>query len=114
MTTKLLFDHNLPMRLVSRLEDIFVGASHVYLAGLSTASDLEIWRFASKNNYAITTKDSDFNDLSILLGTPPKVIWLRIGNATVKECEMILRKHHITIANFLAMPDTRLLSIERN
>jgi predicted nuclease of predicted toxin-antitoxin system len=113
MTPRLLYDNNLPYRLINRLEDIFPGASHVYVAGMNESSDLEIWRFASENNYAIVTKDSDFSDLSILLGAPPKVIWLRIGNASVKDCHVILRSHYATIIDFLDDPDTQLLSIAR-
>lgn len=113
MSARLLFDHNLPMRLVMRLENIFTDANHVYYAGLDKASDLKVWQFARDNNYAIVTKDSDFSDMSILLGMPPKVIWLRIGNASVKECEAILRKHHQAITTFLDEPNARLLSIGR-
>ena len=33
-----------------------------------------------KNGFIIVTKDSDFQELSILRGEPPKVIWLKCGN----------------------------------
>jgi predicted nuclease of predicted toxin-antitoxin system len=111
MTARLLFDHNLPMRLIMRLGDIFQDANHVYLAGLDQAPDSEIRQFARDHDYAIVTKDSDFSDLSILLGAPPKVIWLRIGNASVKECEIVLRNHYLPIAVFLDAPDVSLMSI---
>lgn len=113
MKTKLLFDHNLPMQLITRLKNIFPDANHVYLAGLSESTDLEIWQFARENDYAIVTKDSDFNDLSILFGAPPKVIWLRIGNASVADCEQHLQKSHQAIIDFLDAPNTQLLSIAR-
>jgi predicted nuclease of predicted toxin-antitoxin system len=40
--------------------------------------------FAKQQGLTIVTFDSDFYDLVTLLGNPPKVIWLRIGN-TRKE-----------------------------
>jgi predicted nuclease of predicted toxin-antitoxin system len=38
-------------------------------------------------------KDSDFNDLSVPHGFPPKMIWLRIGNSTTASIETIVRNH---------------------
>jgi predicted nuclease of predicted toxin-antitoxin system len=102
------------MRLVERLKDIFPGTNHVYVTGLSEATDLEIWQFAREHNYAIVSKDSDFNDLSILLGAPPKVIWLRIGNAFVQGCELTIRKYYQAIVDFLENPHTSLFSIDRS
>lgn len=42
----------------------------------------------------IVTKDSDFSDLCILLGFPPKVIWIRRGNCSSRDIEAILRDHN--------------------
>lgn len=114
MTDNLLFDHNLPTRLVTRLADIFQSSNHVYLVNLNQATDQEVWEFARENNYTIVTKDSDFNDLSILMGAPPKVVWLRIGNASAQECESVLRKHHRAIVDFLDSPYERLLVLGRD
>ena len=78
---KLLFDHNLSSRLVSRLTHRYPNASHVGLVGLERAADLTVWRYAQTNDYIIVTKDSDFNDVSVLRGFPPKVIWLHLGSS---------------------------------
>ncbi len=40
---KLLFDHNLSSRLVSRLADRYPNTSHVALVGLERATDLTVW-----------------------------------------------------------------------
>jgi len=32
------------------------------------------------NDYAIVTHDADFEELAIMLGSPPPIIWLRTGN----------------------------------
>jgi predicted nuclease of predicted toxin-antitoxin system len=43
---KLLFDHNLPPLLVSRLQDLFPQSQHVFTIGLDRASDLQIREYA--------------------------------------------------------------------
>jgi predicted nuclease of predicted toxin-antitoxin system len=97
---RLLFDHNLSPRLVARLIDLYSDANHVSLVGLDRASDREVWDYAASHDCVIVTKDSDFDDLSLLLGFPPKVIWLRIGNCTTSQIETISRHHHPLIVSF--------------
>ena len=95
---KLLFDHNLPPRLVSRLRDLFPNSEHVFAIGLDRATDLEIREHAKRENLAIVTKDADFSDLCVLRGFPPKVIWIRRGNCSANDLEQLLREHHQQIA----------------
>lgn len=90
---KLLFDHNLSPRLVSRLADIYPNAEHVYLIGLDQADDDAVWAYALQNECLIVTKDSDFNELSMIRGFPPKIIWIRRGNCTTSQIEAIMRSH---------------------
>jgi predicted nuclease of predicted toxin-antitoxin system len=108
---KLLFDHHLSRKLVGRLDALFPGSSHVAFHGLSDAEDSAIWTFAAQEGYTIVTKDSDFNDLSALRGLPPKVIWIRIGNCTTTEVELLLRRHAAAINHFLTDTSERLLEI---
>jgi predicted nuclease of predicted toxin-antitoxin system len=108
---KLLFDHNLSPRLVARLFDLFPDASHVSLVGLDQASDLIVWHFAGVKEFTLVTKDSDFDDLSLLRGFPPKVIWLRIGNCTTQQIEQVLRLHHPVIVDFGNDPTAGVLVI---
>ncbi len=49
--------------------------------GLSEADDSEIWDVAKSKGFCMVTQDADFADRSRLYGSPPKVIWLRCGNA---------------------------------
>ena len=79
---RLLLDNNLSPRLVQRLEDIFPETNHVALLGLDQATDTVVWDTAQEQGYTLISKDSDFNDLLMAKGFPPKVIWLRIGNCT--------------------------------
>jgi predicted nuclease of predicted toxin-antitoxin system len=73
---------------------VFPESAHVYDLGLSQKADLEIWEFARKNDYVIVTKDSDFHELTILFGFPPKVIWIRRGNCSTHQIEDILRTNY--------------------
>lgn len=64
------------------------------------ASDVAIWEHARARGFAIVTLDADFADLSVLHGHPPKVIWLRCGNATVQRVAELFRRNHAAILAF--------------
>ena len=57
------------------------------------AADTEIWEYARLRGFVIVSKDSDFQARSLLYGSPPKFIWLRLGNCPVKPIEDLLRNH---------------------
>ncbi len=97
---KLLFDHNLSPRLVKRLGDLYPNSNHLFNLNLDTAEDSFIWQYARDNDFTIVTKDSDFSELSLLTGFPPKVIWIRIGNCTTNDIESLIRLHSEKIENF--------------
>jgi predicted nuclease of predicted toxin-antitoxin system len=84
---RLLFDENLSPRLVGLLHDPYRGSRHVEDLGLRGQSDRTIWDYARQNEYVIVSKDNDFRQLSFLLGPPPKVIWLSVGNAGTEELD---------------------------
>lgn len=94
---KLLFDQNLSPRLVNCLTDLYPDSNHVYLLGIDQASDKEIWEYAQREGFLIVTKDADFSDLCMLLGFPPKVIWIRRGNCRTADIEMMLRHHYFYV-----------------
>jgi len=88
---KLLFDQNLSPRLVRLLADLFPGSVHVMELGADRAPDDAVWGLARDGGFAIVSKDGDFQVRSVLLGHPPKVIWLRVGNAGTPEIAGLLR-----------------------
>ena len=49
----------------------------------------------------IVSKDSDFAERSVLLGSPPKVIWLRAANCTTLEIESLLRNGASLVTRFM-------------
>jgi predicted nuclease of predicted toxin-antitoxin system len=88
---RLLFDQNLSHRLLGLLDDLFPGSLHVRLLGLAAADDLTIWNYARDHDLVIVTQDSDYSDWNKLRGAPPKIIWLRCGNASVDQIHSKLR-----------------------
>ena len=106
---KLLFDENLSSRLVSALAGQFPNSSHVNLIGLAGATDLEIWAYARERDFSVVSKDDDFRSLSLVNGAPPKVIWLRIGNASTAAIEAFIRSALVKIRTFEISPEESLL-----
>ena len=98
---KLLLDENLSPRLVADIADLFPGSRHIEDCGLLSKPDTEVWDYARNNGFAIVTKDSDFAEMSRLFGSPPKVIWLRIGNCTTSRAEFVLVNLGSHIQDFL-------------
>ncbi len=97
---KLLFDQNLSPRLAICLADLFPNSSHVQAEDLDSASDNQLWEHARLNEFVIVTKDEDFNNLSVMRGSPPKVVWLQIGNCTTAEVEAVFRNRFADIEAF--------------
>jgi predicted nuclease of predicted toxin-antitoxin system len=109
---KLLFDNNLSHKLAQRLGDIFPGSSHVMTQQLDESTDQEIWSFARENDFTIVTKDSDFNEIRLLKGFPPKVIWLRIRNCRVSYIERVMRDKYIILKEFAHNESSGIIEIE--
>lgn len=111
MSAPLLLDENLSPQLATSLAIKFPGSTHVRDVGLKGQSDEKIWSFAAERRFVITTKDDDFRSLSLLLGAPPKVIWLVVGNTSTAEILRILLAKALAINSFIANPTTALLTL---
>ena len=98
---KLLFDHNISYRLISKIDTTYPQAKQVNELGLTNSSDKEIWDFAKSNDYVIVSFNSDFFDFSTYYGFPPKVIWLRTGNMTTDYSTDFLLGKREQIAAFI-------------
>lgn len=107
----LLFDQNLSPRLVELLADIYPGSVHVDRIGLADAPDREVWEYARQHDCIIVTKDADFSELSLLLGFPPKVIWIRRGNCSTGDIERMLRDNYDAIATLSEAPNTGIITL---
>jgi predicted nuclease of predicted toxin-antitoxin system len=102
---------NLSRKLVTSLADIFPNASHVQLQGLAEKTDTEIWDFAKLNNFCIVTQDADFTERSRLYSSPPKVVWLRCGNAPTNQVETLIRYGQEAIQELLSNSSIHCLEL---
>lgn len=98
---KLLFDENLSPKLPKLVSEFYPGSIHVRDCGLRSASDFEVWEFARVQEYSIVSKDSDFQEESVLRGSPPRVIIVRIPNAKTAEVASVLISARGRVADFL-------------
>ena len=108
---KLLFDQNLSPRLPRLLADLFPDSLHVREAGLRDADDAAIWDYAKTHGFVIVSKDSDFQQRAMILGHPPKVIWIRLGNCPTADVASLLRSRQSDILTFEADPTASFLAV---
>ena len=97
---KLLLDENLSRRILPFIQDAYPGSTQVTLLGKESASDQDLWKYAKDNDYVIVTKDADFQELSLIHGAPPKVLWLRVGNTTKAKVAKLLIDNHQSMNRF--------------
>ncbi|MBE8233670.1 MAG: DUF5615 family PIN-like protein [Endozoicomonadaceae bacterium] len=109
---KLLLDENISSRLVKFLTKDFPESSHIDFLQMQGATDISIWEYAQTENYIIVSKDNDFRQRSFLFGSPPKVIWLSVGNGGSEIIKELILKNIVTIQNFSEDPISGLLVLE--
>lgn len=107
----LLFDENLSYRLITILQDLFPGSLHVDSSGLGSATDESVWEFARVNGLTIVTKDSDFHERSVVLGYPPKIIWITRGNCSTDQIAKLLRANEARISELHSDPEAGFLVV---
>ena len=109
---KLLFDAQLSFKLVKKLSAPFPNSLHVSQTGMpQPASDIAIWQFARNHDFTIVTYDEDYYDFLNLYGSPPKVVWLRFGNASTNFVAQKLIEHTISIYHLESNSEHDLLEI---
>jgi len=106
---KLLLDENLSDRIVSQITDLFPESSHVKFLDLQHREDVDIWEFARQHGYSISSKDSDFHQRSLLLGHPPKTVFLRVGNCSTRQIVQLLRSNYQVLTAFDVDPTASIV-----
>ena len=109
---KFLLDQNISFRLVATLESHFPGTAQVKRLGLTNKTDKEIWNYARQHDFILLTFDSDFYDLSVTLGSPPKLVWLKTGNITRKNISELIISRMEEIKAFYLDKDINCLEIQ--
>lgn len=89
-----LVDAELPRRLAERLASFGQDAVHTreLPAGNRTPDD-EITRIANEQTRVVVTKDSDFVDSHLVIGMPPKLLWVTTGNITNDALLLLFFNH---------------------
>ncbi len=90
----LLSDENLSPKLARLLGDLFPDSVHVRDVGLNAADDPLVWKYAQENVLIICSNDLDMHQRSFVLGHPPKIVWVRLGNCSTSDVETLLRRHY--------------------
>ena len=80
--------------------------------GLRGQSDQAILDFAAARGFIIVSKDNDFRQLSFLKGSPPKVIWLEVGNAGTDRIGELLLSRRALVSDFATTAEDALLVLE--
>lgn len=77
-----LVDANLPPRLCVWLRSHGHEATHLADLQALRAADKQVWKQAVAGKQIIISKDMDFYERSLLLGQPPQVLLIALGNCS--------------------------------
>ena len=88
-------------------------SQYVKGAALMRADAAAIADWAMHHGFSIVSKDTDFYQRSVALGSPPKFIWLRVGNCATDVIVDLLRFHHTLIRDFIASEAESVLVSDR-
>ena len=102
---KLLFDENLSPNLSRLVMAVFPGSEHVREIGLKGQTDEDIWNHAKLHGFTLISKDKDFYQRALLYGSPPKFIWLRLGNCNRDELLALIQRHEPEMLAFETSPE---------
>lgn len=84
-------DAQLPPQLASWLRQTFnVEAYALRDLHLRDAEDRQIFQEARQQGIVIISKDSDFVEMVLRLGTPPQLLWVTCGNVTNRRLQNLL------------------------
>ena len=108
---KLLFDQNISFKIKNSLIEFFPESKHVSDFNLQNSSDTKIWEYAKNNDFTVVSKDSDYFDLSAVLGSPPKVIWINVGNSSTLNLINVLKSNVEEIKTFIKSADSTCLKL---
>ncbi len=97
MTLPVIVDENLPRTLVAKF-----GAGSLHATDLGErVTDGYLWLHARQHGRIILTKDADFFDRLSLEGSPPKVVWVRLGNLRRADLEEEILRRWPEVLNLL-------------
>jgi len=94
---KFLVDVNLPYRF-----PFFEGDDFLFVRDIDARmSDTDIWKLALENEYVIVTRDADFYYRFLQAPVSPKVVHIKLGNASLFEFTLYFKGHWQKIVKLL-------------
>jgi predicted nuclease of predicted toxin-antitoxin system len=110
---KLLLDENVSGGIVQQIADLFPASTHVKALGMNHVEDRALWEWSKHHEFILVSKDTDFYQMAIVLGHPPKFIWLRVGNCSTTMITNLLRSRYEVIREFVERESESVLVLER-
>jgi predicted nuclease of predicted toxin-antitoxin system len=99
---KLIVDAQLPEKLCEILNQLGLESIHVdELPNGDETSDIEITKFADRENLIVVTKDFDFYHSYMTLGKPKKLFLITTGNLKNRQLFDLFRNNTLIIKNAL-------------
>lgn len=84
-----------------------------FVLGYKNTTDVAIYQFAKQHGKVILiSKDSDFTEIITRLGSPPKLISLKIGNCDNRTLWQFLQSHIDKAVQMLLVDDINIVEIE--
>lgn len=91
---KFLVDAQLPYRLANYIKKYTFDVIHTDdMPNRERTKDSEIRKLADKEKRIVITKDLDFFDSYILIGSPIKLLWISTGNIKNKDLIKLFEKN---------------------
>jgi len=72
---------------------------------MESSTNIEIYNFAHSKNAVVITKDEDFITLLDRFGSPPKIIWITIGNTSNQNMRTVLINKWKLVCDLLSHND---------
>ena len=99
---KLIVDAQLPLKLCEILNQLGLKSIHIdELPQGDETSDIEIIKFADRENLIVVTKDFDFYHSYMTLGKPKKLFLITTGNLKNRQLFNLFRNNSLIIKNAL-------------
>lgn len=110
-------DLNLPPKLANWLIEGFnVNAKSFKELLFTDVPDVEVYKLAAKksNMIIITTKDIDFSNYQNIVGAPPRILYLNIGNISNKDLKLLIEEKFEEILHLFLTTNDPLIEISKD
>lgn len=110
---RFLTDAHLPPRLCRFLSEKAGHCTHISeTEGGLTSTDTAVWQLAQATGAIVVSKDGDFVERAVVLGPPPQVLHIGVGNCSNSDLFALLEDLWPEIEKHLRV-GVRLVSVNR-